>query len=61
MEFQFKNSTDAMRGKEILRTAGIRAFVGKRSGEDGCYYYLKISDRNREEAAELLDKHGLLI
>lgn len=61
MEFQLKNSTDAMKGKEILRSAGIRTLVGKRSGEDGCYYYLKISDRNEREAAELLDKHGLLI
>ena len=60
MEFLMNNSTDAMKGKGILQAAGIRVYLGKRSGENGCYYYLKIADRNKSKVLDLLEQHGLL-
>ena len=44
MEITAKNAIDAMRLKQLLRDHGIRAHVSKRSGENGCYYYLNVSE-----------------
>ncbi len=60
MELPVKSATYAMKGKQLLSQYGIRAFVGKRSGEAGCYYYLNISESNLSTARRILDESGIL-
>lgn len=54
MEIPVNGVVAAMKGKEMLLKAGIRASVGKRSGESGCYYYLKFNDRYFNKAESIL-------
>lgn len=60
MEFKIYSASDAMKGKQLLQRAGIRVFIGKKSGENGCYYYLKVADRSIADAKEILLKNGIL-
>lgn len=46
MELPVKSATYAMKGKQLLQAEGIRASVGKRSGENGCYYLLNVADKH---------------
>ena len=54
MEIPVAGVVAAMKGKEILAKQGIRAVVGKKSGENGCYYYLKIADKQFYKVENLL-------
>lgn len=54
MEIPVNGVVAAMKGKELLIREGIRASVGKRSGENGCYYYLKFNDRYFYKAESIL-------
>ena len=54
MEIKVKSATYAMQGKQLLQRSGIRAYVGKRSGEDGCFYYLNVAEKNLERATQIL-------
>ena len=56
MEITAKNAIDAMRLKQLLRDHGIRAHVSKRSGENGCYYYLNVSEKRYPRIVEILDR-----
>ncbi len=60
MKFPVKSATYAMSGKELLSRKGIRASVGKTSGSDGCYYFLKVSDRERDAAQIILGENNIL-
>jgi hypothetical protein len=60
VEIKFKNSAYAMKARQLLNRAGFRTSVGKRSGEDGCYYYIYIPDKFYERVEEILEKEGLL-
>ncbi len=60
MELPVKSATYAMKGKQLLQQSGIRAYVGKRSGEAGCYYYLNVSEKNLSAARQLLQDDGIL-
>ena len=60
IEIPVKSATYAMKGKQLLHRNGIRGYVGKRSGEDGCYYYLNINDKNGVQAQELLEEHQII-
>ena len=60
MQIPMKSIHDAMKGKKILSNARIGCSVGKGSGPEGCYYYLKISDQNHHSAMALLNHHNLL-
>jgi hypothetical protein len=60
MELVAKSATYAMKGKQLLNQKGIKAYLGKRSGEGGCYYYIKVHDRNLAMAQEILQKEGVL-
>lgn len=61
MEIKVKGSTYAMKGKQVLNGAGIRAYVGKRNGDEGCYYYLNVSEKKVEEAYSILERNGISI
>ncbi len=60
MELPVKSATYAMKGRQLLHLHGIRAYVGKRSGEDGCYYYLNVADKNLAVARQLLMNEEIL-
>ena len=60
MELPVKSATYAMKGKQLLLQNGIRSYVGKRSGEDGCYYYLNVSEKNLSAARSLLSDGEIL-
>lgn len=60
MKFQVKSATYAMKGKQLLSQYGIRASVGKSSGEDGCYYYLNVSDKHAKTAERVLSGNDIL-
>lgn len=60
MELPVKSATYAMKGKQLLQQYGIRSFVGKRSGESGCYYYLNIPEKDLQYARQLLRDDGVL-
>ncbi|MBQ8894067.1 MAG: DUF3343 domain-containing protein [Clostridia bacterium] len=59
MELPVKSATYAMKGKQLLHQNGIKAYVGKRSGEAGCYYYLNVSEKNMDLARKLLMEHNI--
>ncbi len=54
MEIRVKSATYAMQGKQLLQRSGIRAHVGKRSGEDGCFYYLNVAEKRADQATHIL-------
>ncbi len=58
MEIPVKSATEAMRMKQLLRSHGIRAHVGKRSGEDGCFFYLTVSDKKHPDVLHLLERYN---
>lgn len=60
MEILVKSATYAIKGKQLLNRNGIRAYVGKRSGENGCYYYLSVHQKYDEKARALLGENGIL-
>ncbi len=60
MELITVGSTQAMRGKQILHDQGIRATVSKRSGKDGCYYILSVSEKYGIAARRILQNTGVL-
>ncbi len=60
MELPVKSATYAMKGKQLLQQYGIRSYVGKRSGETGCYYYLNIAERDLTAARLILRDGGVL-
>lgn len=60
MELPVKSATYAMKGKQLLQRSGIRAYVGKRSGEGGCYYYLNVAEKNLDDARRLLRENEIL-
>ena len=60
MELPVKSATYAMKGRQLLKDRGIRASTGKNSGPDGCYYYLRVSDRDFPAAQRLLAENGVL-
>ena len=60
MDLQAKSATYAIKGRQILQQKGIKAYLGKRSGEGGCYYYIKVQDRHGEIAQQLLQAEGVL-
>lgn len=57
MEIPMKNATEAIRIKRILRSEGIRAYVSKRSGENGCYFLLIVSDKVYPHVLNMLEKY----
>ena len=61
MEIRVKSATYAMKGKQLLQRSGIRTYVGKRSGQDGCYYYLVVSDKNAQRALQALSAAQVII
>ncbi len=60
MEFIAKSATYAMKGKQLLHQNGIRAYVGKRSGDNGCFYYLIVADKKKDAAKTILEDGGVL-
>ena len=60
MEYTVKSATYAMKGKQLLFENGIRSVVGKRVREEGCEYYLRISERYAVKAEAIL-KNGQVI
>ncbi len=60
MELPVKSATYAMKGRQLLHRHGIRAYVGKRSGESGCYYYLNVAEKNLAVAEQLLRDEEIL-
>lgn len=54
MEIRVKSATYAMQGKQLLHRSGIRSHVGKRSGEDGCFYYLNVAEKHFDNAMHIL-------
>ncbi len=60
IEIPVKSATYAMKGKQLLHQNAIRAYVGKRSGEEGCYYYLKINEKNEETAVQILQENQII-
>ena len=60
MELPVKSATYAMKGRQLLHRHGIRSYVGKRSDEFGCYYYLNVSEKNRPLAEQLLMNENIL-
>lgn len=57
MEIPMKNATEAIRMKRILRSEGIRAYVSKRSGEEGCFFLLIVSEKMYPDALNILEKY----
>ena len=55
MEIRVKSATYAMKGKQLLQRSGIRSHVGKRSGENGCFYYLVVADKYADKAHQALE------
>ncbi len=49
-----------MKGKQLLQQYGIRSYVGKRSGETGCYYYLNIAEKDLASARIVLRDGDIL-
>ncbi len=60
MEIPVKSATYAMKGKQLLQRNGIRAYVGKRSGDSGCYYYLNVSEKYIDDARRMLRDNDIL-
>lgn len=60
IEIPVKSATYAMKGKQLLHRHSIRAYVGKRSDEEGCYYYLNIKEKNKDAAIELLQENQII-
>ena len=58
MEFPANNATEAVRIKQWFRKNGIRAYVGKRSGESGCYFYVIVSERKYPQAKRLFENYN---
>ncbi len=56
MEIPMKSATDAIRIKRTLRSKGIRASVSKRSGEEGCYYLLIVSDKKYPDVLRIINE-----
>lgn len=61
IEILVKSATYAMKGKQLLQRHSIRSYVGKRNGAEGCYYYLKINEKNKEVAIQLLQENQIII
>ena len=60
IEIPVKSATYDMKGKQLLHRHSIRAYVGKRSGEEGCYYYLNIKEKDKDAAIELLQENQII-
>ena len=60
MEIPVKSATYAMKGKQLLHRNSIRAYVGKRSGEEGCFYYLNVREKDEEIAARILEENQII-
>ena len=60
MELPVRSATYAMKGKQLLQQYGIRSYVGKRSDEAGCYYYLNVAERDLAYAREILSQDEIL-
>ncbi len=60
MKFPVKSATYAMKGKQALLQAGIRASVGKSNDHTGCFYYLKVADRQAEKTQQILTENNVL-
>lgn len=60
MEIYVKSATYAMKGKQLLQQYNIRSYVGKRSGENGCYYYLNVAEKNHPLARQVLQENEIL-
>lgn len=60
MELPVKSATYAMKGKQLLHQYGIRSYVGKRSGESGCYYYLNIAEKDLAYARRILENENIM-
>ena len=60
IEIPVKSATYAMKGKQILHRNSIRAYVGKRSGEDGCFYYLNVHEKNKDAVVRLLEENQII-
>lgn len=60
MELPVKSATYAMKGKQLLQQYGIRSYVGKRSGESGCYYYLNIAEKDLVSARRILEGENIM-
>lgn len=60
MEVPVKSATYAMKGKQLLQQYGIRSYVGKRSGETSCYYYLNIAEKDLASARIVLRDGDIL-
>lgn len=60
MELPVKSATYAMKGKQLLQQYGIRSYVGKRSDETGCYYYLNVTERDLDHARHILEQDDIL-
>ena len=60
MEIKMKNASNAMRAKQLLFKRGIRTYVSKKTGNNGCYYYIILFEKDYESAEEILRKEGLL-
>ncbi len=58
--FLLSSITSAMKGEELLRKNGIKAYVFRDSKMNpyGCGYVIKITG-NKEKAAEILRKNGV--
>lgn len=58
--FYVPTITQAMRGKEALRTAGIRSFVGRNTDMKagrGCSYSITVPNFGEKAERILLEKH----
>ncbi len=60
MELPVKSATYAMKGKQLLNQYGIRSYVGKRSGDSGCYYYLNIAEKDLAYARQVLANENII-
>ena len=60
IEIPVKSATYAMKGKQLLHRHSIRAHVGKGSGENGCYYYLIVNEKNTETAIQILQENQII-
>jgi carboxypeptidase C (cathepsin A) len=60
LEITVKSATYAMKGKQLLQQYNIRSHVGKRSGDNGCYYYLNVAEKHLSFALQVLQENQIL-
>ena len=58
MEIKFKNSAYAMKARQLLNRYGLRVNVGKKSDDDGCYYYIYVPPKFYERVETILRDEG---